>query len=428
LGNLSIEPSKLEGSLFIPSSKSHTLRAILFATLAHGKSTIHHFLPSPDAAAMIEATRLLGASVTVEGDRLLIEGVGGKPKVPDDVIQCGNSGQVLRFIGALAGLLPGFTILTGDASIRHKRPIFPLLSALKQLGAQAHSSRGDGHAPILIKGPLIRGTAELDGRDSQPVSGLLIAGAFAPHPIELRVKNPGEKPWVRLTLNWLERVGIPYTAKDYIYYRTEGNAKIDGFTYSVPGDFSTAAFPIVAALITQSDLTLHNIDMDDVQGDKAIIPLLQKMGAQIIVDAKKKSLKIEKGSQLKGMRIDVNDFIDALPILAVVGCFAEGRTELFNAAVAREKESDRIASMATELKKMGAHIEEKADGLVIYSSKLYGTRLNSYQDHRIALSLSVAAMAARGESVIENIECIDKTFPSFYADFLKVGAKFEKWA
>jgi 3-phosphoshikimate 1-carboxyvinyltransferase len=423
MADFHIQPSQLQGSLIVPPSKSHTLRAILFAALARGTSKIEQFLPSPDTTAMIEAVRLLGAEVIYEPRTLLIKGFAGKPKIAEDVIQCGNAGQVLRFVGALAGLIPQYTILTGDNSIRHNRPIQPLLDALNQLGAFAVSSRGDGYAPVLIKGPLTQGIATLDGQDSQPVSGLLIVGAFAPHPIELHVTNPGETPWIELTLDWFKRLGIPYQAKDYTYYRMEGSSQIDGFHYIVPGDFSTAAFPIAAALLTHSELTLHNVDLDDIQGDKAIIPVLQQMGAQLIIDKTRRTLTVKKSPSLKGMRIDINDFVDALPILSVIGCFAEGSTEIVNAAIARKKESDRISAVACELKKMGARVEEKPDGLIIHASPLHGAKLDTYHDHRLALSLSVASLAAHGPSTVHGIECASKTYPNFLQDFQAIGAQ-----
>lgn len=260
----------------VPSSKSHTLRAILFASFGSGRSVIEHPLASPDTTAMIQAMRQFGARIEEKNDRLEIFGFSGKPTIADDVIQCGNSGQVLRFVGALAGNMPQYTILTGDHSIRHNRPILPMLDGLKSLGATAHSSRGDGFAPLLVKGPFTNNYAIIDGEDSQPVSGLLIAAAFAPHPITIEVRNPGEKPWVALTLDWFKRLGIAYKAFGFTKYQMQGSSKIAPFHYVVPGDFSSAAFPIVASLITDSELVINNIDMTDIQGDKAIIPLLQK--------------------------------------------------------------------------------------------------------------------------------------------------------
>jgi len=422
MAKVTIRPGKLHGTIAIPTSKSHTIRALLFALMAKGKSHIQRYLPSPDTAAMIDAIRHLGAQVEVAKDAITVEGVAGKLHPAEDVIQCGNSGQVLRFIGALAALSPTYTILTGDASIRHNRPIKPLLDALQQLGAFASSSRLDGYAPILVKGPLKGGKATLPGEDSQPVSGLLIAGAFSP--LELHVTNPGEKPWIELTLSWFDRFGIAYENRNFEHYKMKGGAQIEGFKYGVPGDFSSSAFPLAAGLVTQSEIVLENIDLTDVQGDKAIIPALEAMGAHF--ESHKNALSVKKGPRLKGTSVDINNFIDALPILAVVGCFATGKTEIFNAAIARKKESDRIHCIATELKKMGADIEEKPDGLIIRPAELHGApNLQAHHDHRLVMALSVAALAAKGESTIHGIECVAKSYPTFFEDFRALGAQME---
>lgn len=420
-----IRPSTVKGTVAIPSSKSHTLRAILFATMAHGDSEICHYLHSPDAKAMIYAMRSFGAKIDISEDILRVSGLEGKLTRAENVIDSGNSGLVLRFVGALAGLCPSYTVITGDHSIRHNRPVKPLLEALSQLGALASSSRLDGYAPIIIKGPMQSGHTHLPGEDSQPVSGMLIATSFLEGKSTIEVTNPGEKPWIDLTLYWLKKFGINIINKDYARYTVPGNARIDGFSLSIPGDFSSAAFPIAAALVTDSDLTLSNIDMHDCQGDKKLIEVLMQMGAKIDIDDAKKTLNLRKGSRLLGCTIDVNDFIDALPILSVIGCYAEGRTEIINASIARKKESDRLHAMTTELKKMGAKIEEKPDGLIIFHSPLHGAHLTSWHDHRIAMALSIAALGARGDTLIDGMECIAKTYPSFAHDFRSIGASIE---
>jgi 3-phosphoshikimate 1-carboxyvinyltransferase len=421
-----ISPSMLSGNIFITPSKSHTLRAICFAALASGTSTIEDFLPSTDTTAMIKAVTLFGAKVQIERRKLIIEGFAGIPKLADDVIDCGNSGIVLRFMAALASLIPHYTLLTGDDSIRHHRPMKPLLNALQQLGSIAISTKEDGYAPIIIKGSFKQKFTQIEGQDSQPVSALLIAAAFAPHSIEIQVLNPGEKPWIDLTLSWFDRLGIHYQRNGYTQYKVKGGTSLSAFTYRVPGDFSSAAFPIAAALLTNSELKLENLDLDDAQGDKAIISILEKMGAHFSFDTVKKELTVQKGCKLKGIRIDINDCIDALPILSVIGCFAEGKTEIFNASSARNKESDRISSMKLELDKMGAQIEEKEDGLIIHQRSLRGANLKSHSDHRILFSLSVAALAANGHTIIEGTQCGAKTIPSFFEDFQSIGANIER--
>lgn len=421
-----ISPSLLKGTFPIPSSKSHTLRAIIFGMLGNGKSIIHNPLPSFDTTAMINACRLLGAQVISMPNQIEIEGLNGKIVGSHDVIDAGNSGQVLRFIGAIAGLGTEHIVLTGDHSIRHNRPIQALLSGLSQLGVFAVSTKKNGFAPIIIQGPLLPGKTTLLGEDSQPVSGLLMAAAFAPGKTEIEVLNSGEKPWIALTLNWFDRLGIRYENHDYQRYTMSGSASYEGFEYSVPGDFSSAAYPLVAALLTDSEVILSNIHMDDIQGDKKLIFALQKMGAQIEYDAETYLLKVKRGPRLQGIKIDVNDFIDAIPILAVIGCFAEGTTELVNGKNARFKESDRIACMTKELRLMGAQIEEREDGLLIKSSSLHGCELQSHYDHRIAMSLAVAAMAAYGDTIIHNIGCVGKSYPEFCCDFQKAGVDMKE--
>ncbi len=421
-----ITPSALKGIITPPPSKSHTLRAILFGMMGKGKTIVRNFLDSPDTEAMIAAVSSLGAQVAVSSDSLDIEGVAGHVQPAENVIDAGNSGQVLRFIGALAALSPAYTVITGDLSIRHNRPIQPLLDGLQQLGAFAASTRLDGYAPMILKGPLKPGKTTLDGEDSQPVSALLIAASFLPGPSEITVVNPGEKPWIDLTLSWMQRLSLQVKNDNYEHYTVGGKGAYQGFEVDIPTDFSSAAYPIAAALVTDSELTLRHIDMQDVQGDKKLIDVLIQMGARIEIDPAKKTLTVKKGPPLKGIRVDINDFIDAITILAVIGCFAEGTTEITNAAIARKKESDRIRAIATELAKMGARIQETPDGLIVHRSSLKGTHLQSYHDHRLVLSLSVAALGAAGASQIDEIACIAKTYPRFAADFQAIGAAIEE--
>lgn len=414
--------SSLKGTIEVPSSKSHTLRAILFASLADGKSFIQKFLPSSDAHAMIQACRLLGADIKVGNQTLEIQGIKGKIQSIEDVIHAGNSGIVFRFMTALASVFPHTCIVTGDYSIRHQRPILPLLKSIRELGGFAVSSREDGFAPVIVKGPWKNYRATVSGHDSQPVSALLIASVFHHAPLELSVTNPGEKPWVLLTLDWFDRLGIPYENHNFLKYKVTPT-RYRGFEFTVPGDLSSAAFPLAAALVTQSELKLTNIDLHDIQGDKELIFTLKKMGAKIEIDDKEKTLSVFSGSQLKGIEIDVNAFIDSIAILAVIACYAEGETRIVNGAVAREKESDRIHAIATELKKMGGQIHEQPDGLIIQGSPLKGAHLFSYHDHRVAMSLAVAAMGALGETTIESVECVMKTYPDFKQEFQKIGSQ-----
>lgn len=422
---LLVQKSQLMNELQVPSSKSQTHRAILMAALAKNKSIIHHPLFSSDTRTMIEACRCLGAQVNIHANHLEVEGTAGKIVGSEDVIQANNSGIVLRFISAIAALGSQPIVITGDHSIRHQRPMQIMLSSLSQLGVRALSTRGDGFAPIIIQGPLKPGKCQIaDGADSQNISPLLLAAVFLEGTLELEVVNPGEKPWVDITLDWLKRLGVPYQNHQYEKYKIQGIGVYPGFEYTVPGDWSSAAFPIGAALVTQSELTLRNLDIFELQGDKKIIDIFNQMGAHIDIDDQTKTLHINKGMHLKGVTVDINDCIDVITLVAAVACYADGETRITNASVARQKECNRITCVAAELSKMGACIQETTDGLIIKGASLRGTTVFSHGDHRMAMALAIAGMGAKGETCIQETSCIAKTYPSFVKDFQSIGANF----
>lgn len=408
--------SVISGLITAPPSKSHTLRALLFALMGEGKSVIRGYLKSPDTRAMIEAISLFGAKVEVFDDRIEVEGVGGKLERPQNIIDAGNSGLVFRFIAGIGSLLDSYVIITGDESIRTRRPITPLLEALGAQGVFATAAALNGHAPVIIKGPLRAGKIEIDGQDSQPVSAMLIATSFLEGSSEIVVTNPGERPWIDLTLKWLSDLGMEVINTDYIHYKVKGGGRIKGFDVQIPGDFSSAAYPIVASLITGGKLKILGLDLEDKQADKHLLTILQQMGAKI--SCLSDGIEVCGSSKLSGIKIDVNDCIDQIPLLAALGCFATSPLTITGGKIARFKESDRIAVIIDELKKMGAAIDEKEDGMIVYPSKLKGAELTSHKDHRIALSLITAAFAGEGESFIDGVECIDKTYASFVSDML----------
>lgn len=423
--DLVVRPSdNLHGLVQVPASKSHTMRAAIFATMADGVSVIKNPLASPDADACLLACRQLGARVEEKHDQWIIYATGGTMKTPKRVIDIGNSGICLRFIAGLASHCLDEVRITGDASLR-RRPMQPLLDALAQLGVHASSACGDGFAPVVIRGPNHGGNTTVYGEDSQHVSALLMAAVLAQQDTHITVKNPGEKPWVGMTLHWFDMLGLRYENRHFENYTVFGGQKVYAFERVVPADFSSAAFPLAAALLTRrSSLTLAGLMMDDAQGDKGIIPVLTKMGASIVLgkkDAGNDGLMV-KSSKLKGATIDVNDFIDAVPILTIVGCMAEGTTRIAGASIARTKESNRLAVMVQELRKMGASIRETDDGLEMQKSVLHGAVVDSHHDHRVALSLAVAGMCAEGTTTIRGAECISKTYGSFVQAMQGVGA------
>ncbi len=396
------------------------------AGLAEGTSKIYGPAISNDWMLGTEALEMFGASVEPHANDLWeVVGTNGKLTVPEDVLNCGNSGIILRFFTALAACCEGHTVLTGDESLRHIRPMQPLIDAINQLGACGVCTKGDGHAPVVVRGPLGGGKTEIDGADSQHVSALLIAAALSDAQTEIIVKNPGEKPWINVTLGWLEHCGVKVTNENYERYTIKGGGRWGGFEYAVPLDWSAALYPIVAALITpDSEVRIPGMNLDDTQGDKAVLDILREMGGDI--EIQDDGVIVARSSKLVGHEIDCNDFIDQLPLLAVVGTAASGNTKLVNAAIARGKECDRITATAEAISAMGGGIGENPDGLIIHNSQLHGARLSSYHDHRMVMSMSVAALTADGQTVIHNAGCVKKTFAHFPEQMIGLGFEMRK--
>lgn len=427
---LSIQPLPISqlsqrDALSLPSSKSHTLRALLFALMGEGTTTIFSPLRSKDTDAMLLAIQEVGAQVTWRENALEIQGVGGLLQPSANVIDAGNSGLVLRLFGALAALLPTYTVITGDASIRERRVVAPLVKGLQQMGAFATTTRLGNHAPIVVRGPLLGGKVHIDGCDSQPISALLIASSFAKGPTTIHVDEPGEIPWIDLTLSWLDRLHLPYEKWGYHFYSVPGGASYQGFSYEVPADLTSLSYPLAAALVTQSPITLTNLDFTDMQGDKKLFTILRSMGARLEISSCQKTITLQPSMHFVGSSIDVNPIIDTLPLLAVLGCYAKGETTLYNGAIARKKESDRISTITRELKKMGAVIAEKEDGICVKHSSLQGAFLESHEDHRIAMALTIASLFAKTPSTITGVECVLKSYPSFFHHLQQLGASLQ---
>lgn len=410
---LHIQPGALCGEIVIPPSKSHTHRGLIFALLSKGKSTLLNPLISKDIATCIKAIESFGAKVDSSEGKITIQGYGRDLSPPQDVIDAGNSGIVLRFIAAIAVHAPETTIITGDASIRHHRIVTPLLNGLNALGAYALSAACNERAPLIIKGPLIGGSATIPGPDSQPFSALLISSFLAQKKSILTYSSTSELPWIQMTLGWLDRLKLPYQ-KEGSTFTIDPVESIPSFSTNIPSDWSSAAFPIVGALITHSQITLLGLEQNCGQGDAKILEILQKMGACLSFKNNKLTLF---PSELKGITFSINPMIDALPIFAVLGCFCSSPLTMTEIESAKYKESNRVETITKELQKMGAHIEVFEDSMTIYPSILHGNhKLESHFDQRIALALAIAALGAKGCSTINDFEWSEKTYPSFVKD------------
>lgn len=413
-----VQPSKINGSVAVPGSKSHTIRALVLALLAEGESVIREPLYSSDTLSCYTMIKKFGAIVTGEGTEWHVTGRGGELAVPDDIIDTGNSGTSLYIGLGIASTVNGVTVFTGDHQIRN-RPADALIASINDLGGEAFSTRGNGKPPVVVKGRLHGGTTNIEAVTSQYLTSLLIAAPFADGDTTIRVPLLNELPYVTMTLDWLDAVGILYENKNYREFVVPGNQRIRCFNEQIAADFSSATFFLVAAAIAGGEVELRGLDFSDTQGDKEVVRILQDMGADIRLEEKK---IIIRGGELRGGIFDLNPIPDALPALSVAACFAEGETRLVNVPQARLKETDRIRVMYEELRKMGAWIEELPDGLVIRRSKLKGCLLDGHADHRVVMALSVAGLAAEGESSINTAESVAITFPSFLELMSSLGA------
>ncbi len=408
---LLVEKSELSGSIDVPGSKSHTVRGVFFASLADGASILTKPLDSLDTQAAVVTCRALGAEVETDADGgWEVRGFAGQPCVPDDVVNVMNSGTTLNIALSVAALANGHTVFTGDEQIR-RRPCGPLLLALSRLGAEAFSTRGNQCPPIVVGGKLLGGSTALKATSSQYLTSLLISAPLADNDTEIKVLELNERPYVLMTLDWLERLGIECGRDESLtHFNIPGGQAYHPFNRDIPADFSSATFFLCAAAITGGDVHLTGLDMTDSQGDKAVVEMLRTMGARI---EECEDGLAASGGTLKGAELDLNATPDALPALAVTACFAEGETKLVNVPQARIKETDRISVMCRELGRMGANITELEDGLVIRGGPLEGTDVSGHGAHRVVMALALAGMGASGTTRVATAESAAVTFPNF---------------
>lgn len=422
-----IKKNCINGAMNVPSSKSHTIRAVAIATLANGKSIIKNPLPSEDGVAALKAAEKFGVKCTIEDNEWIIEGLGENIHVPDDVINVDNSGTTLYMMTGLASLLPDWTVFTGDKSIR-KRPATPLLDALTTLGATTFTTRSEVNSPpFVIKGPIKAGTVKVSGTPSQYISTLLMVAPMCEGLTRIETDNPTETPYIDMTIDWMRRTGITvnYDEENYRYFEVKGKQRYNNFTRIIPSDWSAVAFPLAAGLAPGSELVINNLDFDDKQGDSKIVEILKRMGANIEIDKENNNLRVIGGNKLHGITIDCASTPDAVPILSVIGSLAEGVTVLDNVAGVRAKETDRVAVMEKELEKMGAKIESEHNRMTIYGGQpLKGAEVDSHDDHRVAMALSVAGLFVDGETIVNDAECVNVSFPNFYETLNNLGADF----
>lgn len=418
---LAIHPGTLKGSVVAPPSKSYTHRAFFLGLLSHGTTRVLDPLLSEDPRATLDAVAALGARV--ERGAVVDITSDGNARTPENVIDCLNSGTTLRLLSAIAALAPGASVLTGDASLR-KRPMKPLVDALAALGVRAESTRDNGCAPVIVRGPLRGGTATLPGDvSSQFVSALLLAGTRTAKGIDVHIQGElKSRPYVDITREMVEDFGGRIEEPTRGHFHAPGGQTLKAREYRVPGDYSTAAFPLCAGALA-GEVTVKNLPLRSAQGDRAIVAHLQAFGA----DIKAHGADITaKRADLRGIRVDLSDTPDAFPVLCAVAAHARGETVLSGAKHLRFKESDRIAVMVANLKRLGVDCEEREDGAVIRGGKVHAAKgLVTEGDHRILMALAVCALRAEGPLELDDHDAYRVSYPTFVEDFQCLGVRME---
>ncbi len=406
-----------KGTVKVPPSKSYTHRAIIMAALSGGRCTIRNPLISFDTKATAEAVRSMGATVKEEGDdRLIIESKG--IHAPDRTVDVLNSGTTMRLMTGIAALFDSETTITGDESIK-KRPMGPLLEALSSCGVTCSSN--DGKAPITIKGPVTKDEIRIDGSmSSQFVTSMLMMAPLVGRPVDVIIEGKTvSRPYIDITSSMMRRFGIVIEEKEGRFHIENQSYRPCDFT--VPSDFSSAAFPLVAGGLS-GEVSVSGLDMDDPQGDKKIVQILETVGCGIKVDGD--TITCFSKGRPKAADIDISNVPDLFPIVAVLMSTADGESRLYGAPQLRFKESDRIASVERMLTTLGADIKGTDDGCIIKGVKrLSGGRIDHLGDHRLMMAASIASLISDGPVSMLDDSCWNVSYPGFVEQMRSIGLR-----
>ena len=403
---------KLSGKIIIPSSKSQTIRALLISVFSRGVSYIKHPLISDDTESCINAVKAMGADVNIlENGDITVDATYAFSDMDELSIDAGNSGTTEYLSLPMLSSLGIQVNIDGDEMLR-KRPLKPLLDALESLGAETEST--EGFPPASIRGPLDGGECTIECKTSQYLSGLLLGAPLAIGDSHIKCSVLFEKPYVKMTLKWLDDQGIKYRISDDLEeVWVKGGQSYKPLDTYIEGDFSSASFFFVAAAIHGTEVTVEGLDKNSTQGDKEILNILEKMGCSIKWNGM--AVTVKGPEKLKGGVFDLNAIPDTLPALSVAAAFAEGDTILGNVEQARIKETDRIKVMRENLNELGVEAEERRDALVVHGNgSVKGGKAKGYGDHRVIMALAILGTRTEEKTEIDDVSAASVTFPTFF--------------
>ncbi|HUU52572.1 MAG TPA: 3-phosphoshikimate 1-carboxyvinyltransferase [Candidatus Heimdallarchaeota archaeon] len=414
----SIKHSQIEGEIFAPPSKSLMQRMTAAALLTEGTTTeIRNPSFSADCLASLDVVKKLGAEVSRYKNRVVIKG-GLSPSVRE--LSCGESGLCMRMFAPIASLCPDELTLNGEGSLR-SRPMDMLVMPLKDLSVRCTTH--NGHQPITVHGPLKGGRAEVDGSiSSQFLTGLLMALPRAEGDSEIHVENLTSRPYIDLTLKVLESCGIHIPHDNYARFSIKGNQTYHPRGFTVEGDWSGAAFLLVAAAVG-GDLALKGLDVQSPQPDRKILEVLKDCGASVRLT---RDVVVVQKRELRAFDFDITDSPDLVPPLAVLACSCLGTSRLRGTDRLQYKESDRTSALQQELSRMGIVLRIIDGNMEIQGGDIHGGVAQSHADHRIAMAMAVLAINATQPITVEGTECVNKSYPAFFEDLASIGGKVDE--
>jgi len=402
----------LDASVAIPGSKSYTHRALIVSALADGASILINGLRCEDTNHTIRALKKFGVPILCKEDGLHVQGRGGKLAASEERIFVGSSGTSMRFLTAVAALKKGRTLLDGSVRMR-KRPIAQLLDGLVALGVNAYSKERNGLPPVVIESQGIKGGwVRINGSESsQFLSAVLLVAPYANEDVRVEVTGPlVSKHYIDITLDVMRAFGVEVESGGYRSFFVRAGQRYAGKKFEIEGDASNASYFFGAAAVARGRVRVENLRLPSFQGDMGFLDILKRMGCGVI---RGENWAEVHGKELQGIEVDMNAMPDLVPMLAVTAAFARGRTAIRNIGHLRLKESDRIRTLARELSRMGIRVEEEEDGLKIEGGKARGAEIETYHDHRLAMSFAVAGLAVPGIK-IKGEGCVNKSFPDFW--------------
>lgn len=428
MGILKLDPVKLKGEVKIPPSKSMAHRAVICAALSSGVSKVENIDYSEDIIATIEGMKTLGAVITKHDDYIKVQGIFNEENIREKsrVIDCNESGSTLRFLVPISLLFNGTTKFIGRGNLG-KRPLTTYYNIF-DIQEIKYTSQ-EGNLNLLLNGVLKSGDFKVEGNvSSQFITGLMFTLPLLDGDSKIIITTEMEsKGYVDLTLSAMKDFGVEIINNNYKEFIIKGNQRYNSRNYRVEGDYSQAAFFLCADALG-SEVVLKDLELNSLQGDKEVIEILERMNVEIT--SSKDGVIGKVGSNLKATVIDGSQCPDIIPVLAVASALSKGTTKIINSSRLRIKECDRLKAITTELLKLGADIKETEDGLIIEGKEgfLGGVDVWSWNDHRIAMSLAIAATRCKNSIILNDFECISKSYPNFFEDYKKLGGEANEWS